>query len=69
MSESYSLPTEPEGVVVSLLERFNSRGRVHRERTACVDTRRPTESRAEYHEPCGCSRRNHEKPWRGWQSV
>ncbi|GAA4260811.1 hypothetical protein GCM10022255_090960 [Dactylosporangium darangshiense] len=24
MSESYSLPTEPEGVVASLLERFNS---------------------------------------------
>jgi hypothetical protein len=24
MSESYSLPTEPEGVVPSLLERFNS---------------------------------------------
>ena len=24
MSESYSLPTEPEGIVASLLERFNS---------------------------------------------
>jgi hypothetical protein len=24
MSESYSLPTEPEGIVVTLLERFNS---------------------------------------------
>ena len=24
MSESYSLPTEPEGIVTSLLERFNS---------------------------------------------
>ena len=24
MSESYSLPTEPEGMVASLLERFNS---------------------------------------------
>ena len=24
MSESYSLPTEPEGVVASLIERFNS---------------------------------------------
>jgi hypothetical protein len=24
MSESYSLPTEPEGMVATLLERFNS---------------------------------------------
>jgi hypothetical protein len=24
MSESYALPTEPEGVVASLIERFNS---------------------------------------------
>ena len=24
MSKSYSLPTEPEGIVASLLERFNS---------------------------------------------
>jgi hypothetical protein len=24
MSESYSLPTEPEGIVASLVERFNS---------------------------------------------
>ena len=24
MSESYSLPTEPEGMVAALLERFNS---------------------------------------------
>ena len=24
MSESYSLPTEPEGVIPSLIERFNS---------------------------------------------
>jgi hypothetical protein len=29
MSESYSLATEPEGVVASLLERFNS-GKVAR---------------------------------------
>ena len=46
MSESYSLPTEPEGIVASLIERFNSGkvsammslvrpgGRVHRERRA-----------------------------------
>ena len=24
MSKSYSLPTEPEGVILSLIERFNS---------------------------------------------
>jgi hypothetical protein len=42
MSDSYSLPTEPEGIVASLLERFNS-GKVNA-MMACM-LRKPCSSR------------------------
>ena len=49
MSESYSLPSEPEGMVATLLERFNS-GKVQRDDgLVCSGSRAHRERRANHH--------------------